>query len=359
MAERTAELIQRHRAFWHREKVDRPLLAAIPYVPLAPMAIPVPAAAWQGDELQLVPEILDPAAFADFEAEPGAKPFKGDLFNFRAPFRRLPWVEAVLGCPIMADRSSGSIWAQPCLERPADWPRLALRDDNPWLAKLLAFLAELVARRDGTYWPVLTLMRGPIDLARAVLGDNALCLALYDAPEDLRDLLGAVSDVFVATVKAQHAATPRFHEGYLSPFGIWAPGSCVNTQADQSSIISARTYEQVILPFEDKVCRPFDYSAIHLHSGFLHTVPPLLAAELPRAIEIALDTGSTPVTTRDLVPVCRQILARKPLLIHGNMSAADLDYLIAELPPTGLHICAWLDPEDLAQWRSPFPLAAG
>ena len=355
MNDRIAELRQRHRAFWHRDLVDRPLLTAILYEPLAPMDIPVARSCWQSENLRLMPDMLDPALFAAFEqgrSDPEAL-FRGDIFTVRAAFRRIPWVEAILGCEIWADRVSGSIWSQPFLESVASGAELHLAPDNPWLVKLLAFTQELVSRYDGSYLATLTLMRGPIDLARAVLGDEQMCLAIYDSAQAFRALLDAISRVFIAVAEAQLAIIPQLDGGYVSPFGIWAPGKVVCTQADISAILSPRTYAETVLPFEDQVCRPFAYSTIHLHSGFLHVVEPLLDAELPRAIEVALDTGSTPITTHDLVPLFRRILERKPLLIHGHMTASELDELVASLPPHGLHICAWLDAGDLASWRPP------
>ena len=221
MNERVAELLQRQRAFWHRDRVERPLLTAILYEPLAAMRVPVASECWQGDNLRLTPEMLDPVAFADFEQGPTDPQalLRGDIFRVRAAFRRIPWLEAILGCPIYADRVSGSIWSTPILKSVEDGAALDIGDDNPWLAKLLAFTRELVACYDGSYLATLTLMRGPIDLARAVLGDEQMCLAIYDSPEAFRALLDAVSRVFIAVVEAQSAIIPPFEGGSVPRHG--------------------------------------------------------------------------------------------------------------------------------------------
>ncbi|MHB1417009.1 MAG: hypothetical protein ACYC1C_17310, partial [Chloroflexota bacterium] len=177
------------------------------------------------------------------------------------------------------------------------------------------------------------------------------CLATADVPDVIHQLLDETTDVFIATAKGQAELVPLFHGGHCSYFGIWAPGTVVRTQCDMSALLSPKTYAELVVPFEEKVCRPFDYSVIHLHSGFLHTVDALLEAELPTCIEIALDTGSTPVTVRDLVPVCRKILARKPLIFEGHMGAEELEYVLDNLPAAGLYVNAMLDEEEMAKLR--------
>ena len=345
MAVDLAELLERHRAFWQRDKVDRPLVAVKPYAPLAPKHIPLRDVQWGVEDVRLEAAMLDPRIVANAEQwhnEPGQL-FLGDSFSLRQPYVRIPWVEAILGCEIWADRESGSIWSKDYLPSASAGRGITLDRDDPWFRLLLDMTQVLVEENDGSYLVAQTLMRGPIDMVRAVLGDEAMCLAIYDDPEALRQLLSITTDVFVAVAKAQQALVPSFHGGYASYYGIWAPGTVVRTQCDMSSIMSARTYAELVIPFEDRICRQFDHSIIHLHSGYLHTVDELLDAELPQVLQIALDTGSTPVTTRDLVPVCRKILERKPLIIEGHMSRADFEYLLECLPPHGLYIIAMLD----------------
>ncbi|MDA8218206.1 MAG: hypothetical protein M0Z94_11380 [Dehalococcoidales bacterium] len=113
MEERIPELLQRHRAFWGREKVDRPLLTIMKYSPLAPKTLPLAGVTWGEEDLQLVPEMFDARRYTSVEQwhnVPG-RLLMGDSFSVRQPFVRVPWVEAILGCPIWADRDSGRIWS--------------------------------------------------------------------------------------------------------------------------------------------------------------------------------------------------------------------------------------------------------
>ena len=345
MSDNLAELLDRHRAFWRREKVDRPLVAVKPYAPLAPKYIPLRDVQWGTEDLRLEPAMFDPRTSANIEQwhnHPGQL-LLGDSFSLRQPFVRIPWVEGILGCPIWADRESGSIWSKAFLPNASAGHDIAIDPDDPWLRLLLDMTRLLVEENDGTYLVAQTLMRGPIDMVRAVLGDEAMCLAVYDDLEALRRLLSVTTEVFIAVAKAQQAVVPPFRGGYASYYGVWAPGTVVRTQCDMSSVLSPKTYAELVIPFEDRICREFDHSIIHLHSGYLHTVDALLDAELPQVLQIALDTGSTPVTTRDLVPICRKILQRKPLIIEGHMTRDDFEYLLESLPARGLYIIAMLE----------------
>ena len=77
---------------------------------------------------------------------------------------------------------------------------------------------------------------------------------------------------------------------------------------------------------------------VHLHSGYLHTVEVFLKDRFPTAVQISLDTGSTPHGVADLMPVFSRILEEKPLFIQGRMNASELQGLIDGLPYQGLYI---------------------
>ncbi|MCL5109298.1 MAG: hypothetical protein M1401_10610 [Chloroflexi bacterium] len=347
------ELLQRHAAFWKREKVDRPLITVRPYAPLAHRRLPLADGTATEGDIELKPEMIDPELINNVEQRRAASGQLnlGGSFSARGAYERIPWVEAILGCPIWADSHSGSIWSEAYLEGVRAPRRFDLGPANLWFARLKAAVQSLVANDDDSYLVAHTLMRGPIDMVRALAGDVAMCLAALDDPEGTRQLLEEVTPLFIKIGQAQTELIPPYHGGYCSQFGVWAPGTVVRTQCDMSSVTSAKTYADLFLPYDERICRAFDYSVIHLHSGFLHTVDAILEHEYPMAIEIALDTGSTPVTTRDVVPVAQKILARKPLLLEGPMSAVDLAYVLANLPAAGLYVCAYVPEEELAAAR--------
>ncbi len=133
-------------------------------------------------------------------------------------------------------------------------------------------------------------------------------MAIYDDPDNLRDLIEVSANAFIAVAKAQQNQVPQLEGGYVNPFGIWSPGTVVRTQADVVSSISAQTYKDVFFPWDRYICEQFDYSVIHTHSGYLHHMEVVLEEKHPTAIQVSLDTGSTPHQVRDLLPIFKRVL---------------------------------------------------
>ena len=77
--------------------------------------------------------------------------------------------------------------------------------------------------------------------------------------------------------------------GYLATWDIWGPAPIVATQADHSSLLSARVYEEQILPFDLEVARACPLCVFHLHNNGLHVAPALMERPEISAIEVVID----------------------------------------------------------------------
>jgi hypothetical protein len=260
---------------------------------------------------------------------------EGDVFLARAAYSKVPWMEAIVGCPIRVGLASRSIWAEPALpEGWADNP-LRLKIDAEWREKLLDFVRYLVRNSQGRYLVTPTLMRGPSDMAAALLGKETFCLALVEHQQPLCDLLDFCTDIFIETAKAQLELIPSFHGGYCSSYGVWAPGMCVRTQDDVSALFSAEHCRRFVLPSQERIAASFDYSLVHLHSGSLHTAD-LYAAGNIKALQVSLDPPLGAERTKRLLPILLRMMEKKPLIVTGELIQAELDYLLSGLPAAGL-----------------------
>ncbi len=355
-------LLDRHRDFWARAPSATPLLNISSaedslFAPLHGIEIPLTGGtvlSIQGEPLSA--DMIDPALILDVEEFPlrtgagtGEGPLiVGDLLVTRAPLGKMTWVEAILGCPVIPRLDTGSIYSAPYLERPADYATIPPPEESPWFALLAEYTRLLVEDSRGDYQIVQCLQRGPIDLVSALLGHVEMCLALYDEPDDLRALTEFCTEAFIKAARAQQSQVPTLEGGYCNPFGIWSPGTAVRTQCDVASSVSPAMYEEFFFPYDREICRTFDYSVVHLHSGYLHHIEVLLKDEYPTAIQVSLDTGSTPFTVHDLVPTFARVLEEKPLIIQGEMTHDELDELLDELPSQGLCISPWPFDDDRA-----------
>jgi hypothetical protein len=330
-------LIEAHRRWWQREGT---LLTRDHGAPLGDLWLPLADGTEATEDLDLTPDMVDVERLVGPPLEPGPLGITGDRFDTTTAFGRVPWVEAVLGGPIRATLQGGSMRTQAFIQDWESWQGVAAHRDAAWYDLLLHMTELLVARSGGRRAVVAPIMRGPSDLAEAVFGAEMMCYALYDQPDALRRFLDEATELFIEIL---HALLDRFAPvagGYVSPFGIWAPGRVVRTQCDASAFLSARHYAEQFLPFDVRISESVDYAIIHLHSCSLHTVEALLEVERPQAIQITLETGTNVPSLRALAPVFRKILAAKPLLVEGPLTDEEVTWLLDTLPAEGLAITA-------------------
>jgi hypothetical protein len=292
------------------------------------------------EDIDVLPEMLDVDRLAGHSREPGPLGWNHHQIETEAPYVRVPWVEAILGVPIRATIQGGSMRTRASVRDWSEWRARANGQGESWRARLLELTELLVARSGGRYAVVQTLMRGPSDLAEAVLGPELMSYALVDHQRELREFLDEVTSTFIAVLWEQLVRIPPLQGGMVSPFGIWAPGTVVRTQCDATAFLSAGHYAEWFLPYDVRICEAVDLSIIHLHSCSLHVVDVLLGVERPHAIQVTVESGPNVPSLAELLPVFGRILAKKPVIIDGPLSPDDVEMLQEELPPGGRCILA-------------------
>jgi hypothetical protein len=328
-------LLQRHEAFWRHQDLGEPLLRVRSNRERTPF-----------ENVDLRPDMLDVDALTP---EVGERDWRkrlvqGDLFHTEHAYPRVPWMEAIIGCDIRAGAEE-AMWPKPALGPNYEgMEHIVPGDDNPWLLKLLALTQALVQANDGSYLVTHTLMRGPIDLLSALMGDVRMGLAFYDEPERLAEVLSLATRAFLRVARAQYATIPSF-EGGWSPwmYCLWAPGTVIRSQSDSASQLSPRMYREQILSHDRAIFGAFDYSIIDLHSaGTLHLHPVLIEVEELNALSVTLDPYDNAPALDDLIPTFARILEAKSLSIYGEMTVDQVEKLRRALPSGCLAINATL-----------------
>jgi len=330
-------LLARHAAWWQRKGT---LYVEPSHAPLGKLWLPLAGGKTATEDLDLLPHMLDQERILGPSLEPGPLEVIGDVICVRQVYGTVPWMEAILGCPIRATIQGGSMRTRSFVKDWAEWDSRTPRKNADWLKALLQLTEGLVARSGGRYAVAQTLMRGPSDLAEAVLGPELMCLSMYDHPCALQRFLEEVTEAFIEVLQAQLSRIPPIEGGYVNPFGVWAPGTVVRTQCDASAFLSPAQYANWFLPYDARICEAVDYGIIHLHSGSLHTVDALLSVERPQAIQVTLDPESSAPPVEELLPIFRQVLRVKPLIVDGPLTREQVQLLRDELPPDGLYISA-------------------
>jgi hypothetical protein len=318
-------LLQRHEAFWKHEDSGTPLVrvqsgrtrARFENVDVTPEMVEV--------------EALTPAVGA---RDPGRQLIQGDLLHTECAFSRIPWMEAIVGCPIHSGADE-AMWPGPVLGPDYEGMEGILPEaGNPWLGKLLDLTRALVEANDGSYLVTHTLMRGPVDVLSALMGDVRMGLALYDDPPRMAEVLARAAEAFIRVARAQYALIPPL-EGGWSPwtYSLWAPGTVIRLQSDSASQLSPSMYAEQILPHDRAILGAFEYSILDLHSaGTLHLLPVLMEVEELDAISVTLDPYESAPTVEALIPTLETVLARKSVSLYGQMTRGELARLLEALP---------------------------
>jgi hypothetical protein len=244
------------------------------------------------------------------------------------------------------------VWSAPYEGDPEDIVRRGANvEHNPWLELYREFVRLLRVACAGRL-PVTanSLLRGTSDLVAAVVGVKEACLLWLDDPQLAARLLRVCADANLAFIEAGNSLLAPFHDGYLCGYGIWAPGPVVRSQADHSTLLSARLYEQQILPYDIEVIRSCPYSVFHLHNPGLHVAPALVQVPELSAIEVVVDPYPASQRRGYEMAMYRLIQAHKPLILDANFpSLEEADAVLAELSPRGLAFNARFDAETLAR----------
>lgn len=332
-SEELERLLQRHEAFW-RSEGGTPLVSVIPFMPLESSAgIPLSGGRLAMDGDYIRPGDLDPRRFfEEDDPQATASPVDGDfLSSVVAP--GLCWTEAMVGCPVRV--GTGGAWAEPFLCDVGDIDGLGT--DRAWLGKLIEFTEFLSTWGEGRRPVGHPLMRGPIDMMAAALGHEELCLAFVERPAEAETLLGICAGIFLEAAETRLDHVAAFWGGYVSDYGLWAPGSVLRTQVDNAVLFSPSMYEKYILPYDRKVIERFQYPLIHLHSGCLHIVDSLLDVDALKAIQVVIDYPGGPLVD-EVLPTLKRMLVRKPLIVTGAVSRKELESLLSLTPVGGLCI---------------------
>ena len=339
--------LARHRGFWDKSASDRPLVGFWlgGYYPLAGL---------EGlfDEKYLVPDQVEPERLlpAQMRHLNEAWISSGELLPAAIPILGFPWLEAIIGCPVVSSAEAGAIWPEPLgpdLPDPDRLEELALSPHNAWSAKLQECLKVLMDALGGTIPFGTPILRGPTDLMATLMGGTAMILAFKDRPKESRKLLHALASIWIHFARTILDSSPPFQGGYGCFRGIWAPGKTAILQEDASALLSPALYGGLVLGEDRRALAEFPFAMMHNHSGNLPiTRNGVLNSESLAAFELTIDPPPAP-SVLTLLPIMKDIQASKPLVVFGSLDQRDLELMTRELSPSGLAICVEVEsPEE-------------
>jgi hypothetical protein len=333
-------ILEDHLAFWRRAAVSHPLVSVSRWsdrsVEDFDWGFPRAEGYLEPDMLS-VDRLLE--RYDELYRVAGA--YDGRLLWTAAPPRAIPWMEAILGCPVRYMLPAGGFWVEPA---DVDLRQLMVPgalDANPWLRKLDEITEGIGSLAAGRFPVAIPLLRGPWDLASALRGPMRLFMETVEAPEVAADLATACARVWVLVNEWLAGRLPRWQGGYVGYYGLWAPDFAATTQNDCSVAISPAMYGDLMLAADRATIEPWAHGLFHLHSGGLHVLEPVLGLLHGQALNITVDPSGPSLDA--LLPVFRRIQEGGIPLHVLVFSPDDARRLQASLSTSGLAILCWPD----------------
>ena len=329
---------KRHLAFWNRSESG---------LPLTGFTVGAGTDSWSYwqynraaqtlfQKKTIIPGDIDPAGFVDDQRrylERSAE-IEDDVCRTAIPFASIPWMEAILGCPI---HSSGtSLKSKEIFDDPASLNPVQFDPANPWIQKYLQFI-DIYSQAFGDLYPVgQSVIRGPSDLACALLGAENATMALVSEPEAMRELLGYVKDWLEKFLRLQLERLPMFQDGYVvGQYEIWAPRPVVRIQEDFSVLYSPQLYDEFLRPLDERLAAVAPYSLMHIHASSLFLIENFLSVSTIKAFQVSKDAGTDSIAA--MLPGLQKIQqAQRPLIVKGAFDDHDLQLIRENLSATGL-----------------------
>jgi len=337
------EILASHRAFWSGAAAS-PLVARLPARRWEPRPYPASGGRWFHDPTLLGPADVDVDRLLGLD-RPAAPLVCGDLLMPVGCVYPEAWMEALIGCPILASaygtvaRPAGVDLRTACRRFSVE---AALR--SPWLDVMdrVVLKARECAK---TERPVRQLhQRGIVDMLAAYLGEAQLCTAACDTPDLVGELGSRFAKLHVAVARRGLGLRPRWRGGCVSVWNVYAPGALLDYQIDASSLFSAHLYEGVFAELDAQVLADFPYNVVHLHACGLHMLDAVLGMPAVRAVEINLDRETGVWRKERILDSCRRIqAASRGVIVNGLLSDGELAEFRADLNPGRAAFWNWAE----------------
>ena len=240
-----------------------------------------------------------------------------DFFYPISPFSYIPWIEAIIGCPIFAGKDS--FYAEPASGCWPDVPdKIDLSEKNKWFAKLLE-MTEALVNEFGGHVPIAssTHLRGPADMMSAAIGQRQYIFEIFDNPQKLRKLGNICTEAFIetATTVNQIVSKAKFKGYVTNNFGVYTEKVCQHYQDDAVAFLSPKYYKEFILEKHIEIDESFDSTLYHVHPISMFVVDELVRFPRLKIIEINREPVAIGPAMKDMIPVFKKIQENKKAVV--------------------------------------------
>ncbi|MBN2357478.1 hypothetical protein JXO59_15300 [candidate division KSB1 bacterium] len=363
-----AEKIERHRAFLHRQNADRPLFGCVYGWENVNRYTGDPAGFFPAGEVHF-DDISCERFRPMYRSYAGKLDDSDDWLATLEPLPFFPWCEAAAGCAVKY--TGKNFWSSRTIDDLSD-ERLAelvhrFRDRLKSLRESLTDRIEKPPRAAAT-WPEKygdfidylteyfgdrhpigqTILRGPLDIAAAVMGEEAMILQMFQQPSLMTEFLELAGELFMLFIDVQTRYMHSFAGGFvIGTYYVWTPARNIRMQEDAMALLSPDMYRRFAHPVDCAIAAAAGWTLFHIHAAGLHHLDALLLNDGINIFQVSKDEG---VELSAILPQLLKIQrAQKCLLLKGRLNRDDLHLIKSNLHPAGLGLQAVVLDENEAE----------
>lgn len=255
--------------------------------------------------------------------------YEDDFVRTLEPVPSIPWTEAACGCPIQF--TGKNFWSQKIgFEKTLQSTDNITIGGNPWIEKYSEFLKYLASEYPD-YAIGQSILRGPLDVLCALVGESETIYNFYDEPEFTKSSLGKLADVFNEFVRVQVEHTPKYFGGHgLGQFFMWIPGNACRIQEDAMALLTPKLFDEFVYDVDVKITEPTEYSLYHVHATGMFVMDKIVRNKNISIVQVSKDEGNTKLS--DLIEGMKTVQkAGKSVLIKGKLDRDDIEMLRTQL----------------------------
>ncbi len=248
--------------------------------------------------------LLDADRFMEAQVEEieGQLAFRGDLVPALCPTLGVIAIPSAFGCEVVWwENDFPSVLPLPGddLRFVYDLAPPALTDGV--LGRILDYSRRFIERLGGRFPIRLADLQGPVDNAALILGHTRFLEALLTHPDEVRHLLGPITDLTIAFAREQRRIVREAGAEFVpSGFQPWIPdGAGFSIANDTGVMLPPSLHDEFGVPFINRLSDAFGGVYVHSCGNWSHLFPSLEKIRGLRGLEFgASETPFGPVAER-------------------------------------------------------------
>jgi len=320
-------------AFWKKQMIDRPPVAVLS----DRLLLPVRYLKSEFDKKYLSPDDVHSTLFySDYEYDMQKRAvISDDWMPFSAPWRAIPWLEALCGCPVRY--SSGSLapeaWVN-SLDGLLDTP---LHSSEPWLQTMMDLTKEIAISLPDDCWLSPSILRGPSDVLAAMLGMEQFMYELCVQPQKIDQMAFRITNLMLTVLSWHFNFIEPKLGGYGHIYGYWAPDKTMVIQEDIMGLCDPQSYGQIFKKYNQLLVTALGSCVFfHLHSTGLQHYRDVIKMTGLAGVQITVEANGPSLST--LIPIFQDSLQNSRLILFIDGFFDELPEMLRKIPLDGLFL---------------------